>query len=825
MVNPLTSMENLVYFRASMRKFRGSTDDTLSVLAYSKPYSFGKLNAELVTLLSALGIRDEIFLQKQREYFDLIAKASEDPVTAFIFLSYMGEREAAEEVVLNGLESVKGIVKKAQETAWAKMFDKRDSERVHLLVPRSRILFGVCDPTEKLRENECHVRISVEGKGISSFHGAWVIVGRNPCLHPGDIRKLYVKHVPELERLVDCIVFPTTGRVPRASMMSGGDLDGDQFFVCWDPDLIPETMHEPHFYPPARERPRHIISHNDLIRYFAQYNNASLGRVKNLYLDWVRSSDRGAACEQCLELNYLFSNCVDGEKIRIPQKLLEPPKRANEDKYILDKLTDEVTKMNSTKRFGLQEGIESFDIDIIEYLAAADDVCLDEFELFQLVHKWTVTHNTSLAQFITHFDFGALTADQRAWVRTSSKLREDPTIDLDALLKNGLLQSSILSTGDRRQYRLHSSNLHFRRLYGSDRDGEPLFLPTLTKALEDFKTKFLIVDIENRFKVGILISKRLKPFETVETVVDDSVTVFPFRAGIDSIDKRVRTRSGFRLSWDGRVFQLFNSRRGATFIYMRRPEARGEGELGIISIDLTRFGQEVSRNKVFKNAMQTVEIYVISNRDRIGQQILDLSAGNVPTTQVISRVVNVPQEYEIDTIDTVDWEQCAIIVREVVKDGKWNMLNGANLQDVEAIAKLCAQLEMFQNLSILLQWCFTDTLPFDIEPLVNKLLDWAPRVCVLIAEISENESYATGWNGLRQSSTFAKKYITAIIRSANYAVGLVSEEFDENPRRYPLGFSRRRPRSYFHHSNHSPSFHLDQRGAVAAGRRTHHYPL
>lgn len=582
MVNPLTSMENLVYFRASMRKFRGSTDDTLSVLAYSKPYSFGKLNAELVTLLSALGIRDEIFLQKQREYFDLIAKASEDPVTAFIFLSYMGEREAAEEVVLNGLESVKGIVKKAQETAWAKMFDKRDSERVHLLVPRSRILFGVCDPTEKLRENECHVRISVEGKGISSFHGAWVIVGRNPCLHPGDIRKLYVKHVPELERLVDCIVFPTTGRVPRASMMSGGDLDGDQFFVCWDPDLIPETMHEPHFYPPARERPRHIISHNDLIRYFAQYNNASLGRVKNLYLDWVRSSDRGAACEQCLELNYLFSNCVDGEKIRIPQKLLEPPKRANEDKYILDKLTDEVTKMNSTKRFGLQEGIESFDIDIIEYLAAADDVCLDEFELFQLVHKWTVTHNTSLAQFITHFDFGALTAGQRAWVRTSSKLREDPTIDLDALLKNGLLQSSILSTGDRRQYRLHSSNLHFRRLYGSDRDGEPLFLPTLTKALEDFKTKFLIVDIENRFKVGILISKRLKPFETVETVVDDSVTVFPFRAGIDSIDKRVRTRSGFRLSWDGRVFQLFNSRRGATFIYMRRPEARGEGELGII---------------------------------------------------------------------------------------------------------------------------------------------------------------------------------------------------------------------------------------------------
>jgi len=84
-----------------MRKFKGSTDNTLSVLAYSKPYSIGKLNAELVTLLSAWGIRDEIFLQKQREYFELISKASEDPVKAFIFLSYMGEQEAAEGLLLH----------------------------------------------------------------------------------------------------------------------------------------------------------------------------------------------------------------------------------------------------------------------------------------------------------------------------------------------------------------------------------------------------------------------------------------------------------------------------------------------------------------------------------------------------------------------------------------------------------------------------------------------------------------------------------------------------------------------------------------------------
>jgi hypothetical protein len=108
-------MKTAVYFRTSMRGFNGN--NTLSVLGYSKLYSFGNLNAKFVTLLSALGIPDEIFQLKQREYLYLIAKASEKPVTAFIFLSYMGEKEAAEGVVMNGLESVKGAVKKGQETA------------------------------------------------------------------------------------------------------------------------------------------------------------------------------------------------------------------------------------------------------------------------------------------------------------------------------------------------------------------------------------------------------------------------------------------------------------------------------------------------------------------------------------------------------------------------------------------------------------------------------------------------------------------------------------------------------------------------------------
>ena len=47
MVNPLQQMDGDVHFRKSMCKFAGCPDETLSVLEYSKPYAFGKLNAEL----------------------------------------------------------------------------------------------------------------------------------------------------------------------------------------------------------------------------------------------------------------------------------------------------------------------------------------------------------------------------------------------------------------------------------------------------------------------------------------------------------------------------------------------------------------------------------------------------------------------------------------------------------------------------------------------------------------------------------------------------------------------------------------------------------
>jgi RNA-dependent RNA polymerase len=67
------------------------------------------------------------------------------------------------------------------------------------------------------------------------------MVTRNPCLHPGDIKVLKAVKIddPRFNNILNCIVFPKKGKIPITNQISGGDLDGDQYFVSWDDKLIP----------------------------------------------------------------------------------------------------------------------------------------------------------------------------------------------------------------------------------------------------------------------------------------------------------------------------------------------------------------------------------------------------------------------------------------------------------------------------------------------------------------------------------------------------------------------------------------------------------
>lgn len=231
------------YFRKSQRKFNATQNNTFSVVDYSVPFAFGRLNNDIVVLLSSLGISNETFLAKQKSYHEWIQGASEHWEAAFNLLCALNKYEVAERLLLDGLDSpaVRKEVRAVQNSELAG-FRKGDKLRVRTLLPKSRLLFGVCDPYSVLREGEVHVRVSVPRQGATTLTNVDVLVVRNPCLYPGDCLKLRAVSYPALSHLVDCLVFATRGKRFAPSMSSGGDL-GESFplFVYVELTLIFQT--------------------------------------------------------------------------------------------------------------------------------------------------------------------------------------------------------------------------------------------------------------------------------------------------------------------------------------------------------------------------------------------------------------------------------------------------------------------------------------------------------------------------------------------------------------------------------------------------------
>ncbi|KAL6529296.1 multidrug resistance protein [Orobanche gracilis] len=342
--------------RPSMLKYR-SENKKLDVLSCSK-YQPCFLNRQIITLLSTLGVNDHVFERKQREAVAQLDDILVDPLRAqeALDLMYPGENTNILKEMLKCGYKPDGepfLSMMLQAFRSSKLLDLRLRARV--FVPQARQMMGCLDEYGILKYGEVFVQFSGTGRG-RCYEGSImgyddnvlsdcnyvvkgrVVVAKNPCLHPGDVRVLKAVDVPALHPMVDCVVFPQKGERPHPNECSGSDLDGDIYFVCWDSDLIPPRQVLPMDYSPAPsvELDRDVTI-EEVEEYFTNYIvNDSLGIIANAHTVFADKEINMALSEPCLKLAQLFSIAVDFPKTGIPA-VIPPELRVKEYPDFMDK--------------------------------------------------------------------------------------------------------------------------------------------------------------------------------------------------------------------------------------------------------------------------------------------------------------------------------------------------------------------------------------------------------------------------------------------------------------------------------------------------------
>lgn len=214
-VDPVSTVK--LSLRNSMRKFE-SNSTSLDVMAVSK-YQPCFLNRQLITLMSTLGIRDYVFERKQKQAVARLDAILTDPGSALDALDLMVSskeyRKIIRELLLCGYRPNEEPFLSLMLQTFRASHLQQLRTRARIFIPDGRAMMGALDETATLQYGQVFVKYSASKDhhpdGYNVVQGK-VVIAKNPCLHPGDMRVLEAVDVPALHHMVDCIVFPAKGK-------------------------------------------------------------------------------------------------------------------------------------------------------------------------------------------------------------------------------------------------------------------------------------------------------------------------------------------------------------------------------------------------------------------------------------------------------------------------------------------------------------------------------------------------------------------------------------------------------------------------------------
>ncbi|CAF3313037.1 unnamed protein product [Rotaria socialis] len=295
------SNEFYIKVRKSMVKF-DSDDWTLYVVDHSRPMPLS-LNNQVIRLLSDLGNSNGVFESIQMDCID--RKEFWHPPAH----CYLNALDSLDQSKINEMQ-----IKYKN----AKNFLIRN--KIPLPLNEARNLFGIADETGILKPGECFIQYR-SLKDSSTFDQYVVVTGtvlatKNPCLYPGDIRKLKAVDVPKLKSCIrDCIVFSSQGRRPSFNEMAGSDLDGDQYWVYWGDRFRVDVEIEPLLYPSTKKAFSDRITDDLIVDHVLNtFTDTAPGIIANTHSVIGDKHSAGTFSKECVECAKLFARAIDARK-------------------------------------------------------------------------------------------------------------------------------------------------------------------------------------------------------------------------------------------------------------------------------------------------------------------------------------------------------------------------------------------------------------------------------------------------------------------------------------------------------------------------------
>lgn len=326
----------------TMLKFGGGDESQLEICDMgSRPLRM-VLNQQMIKIMEDLGVDEKWFFREQKRELDVLKAVtrSVENTASFLRVQDVGTvielpkffrrlqrrridyrtdqflRSLVEAVVLRELRLLK--------------------HKARIPVRKGATLFGVMDETKFLGEDEVYITYDRSYKGARGLvdgsleDGQVVMVTRSPALHPGDIQFRRQGAPPPghpLRALKNCVVFSQKGERDLPSMLSGGDLDGDIYHCCWDPDVVPQRQFEAADYPSVLAQPLdREVTKGDMATFFVDFMlSDQLGIIASQHLILADKREEGTVHPDCIALAAMHSRAVDFSKTGIPVDVSEMP--------------------------------------------------------------------------------------------------------------------------------------------------------------------------------------------------------------------------------------------------------------------------------------------------------------------------------------------------------------------------------------------------------------------------------------------------------------------------------------------------------------------